>query len=287
MPSEARFILTLSCDDRPGIVAAVSKFLRDEDCTIIDAAQFGDPQTEKFFFRCEFKRIGCGKNDDIDTLTEGFRPVGDIFGLEWRIVDVADKPKIMIAVSKFGHCLNDLLYRWRTGALHVDIAAVVSNHETMRDLVEWHGLDYHHLPITKETKPEQEAEILNLMTQYDVELLVLARYMQILSDDLCRSLSERCINIHHSFLPSFKGARPYHAAHGRGVKLVGATAHFVTTDLDEGPIIEQDVIRIRHSDTAELCVAKGRDVEAQVLARAVQWWTERRVMLNGDRTVVL
>ncbi|MEM8987595.1 MAG: formyltetrahydrofolate deformylase [Pseudomonadota bacterium] len=284
--SDGRFILTLSCEDRPGIVAAVAKFLRDHDGTIMEAAQYGDAETNRFFFRSDFKVIGGVAEGTLDGLENAFQSIADTFAMEWRIDDVSVKPRIMIAVSKFGHCLNDLLYRWRTGALHAEIPVVMSNHDDMRELVEWHDIPYVHLPISKETKPQQEAEILGLMQAYDIDLLVLARYMQILSDDLCTKLERRCINIHHSFLPSFKGAKPYHAAHKRGVKLVGATAHFVTTDLDEGPIIEQDIIRIRHSDTAEDCVARGRDLESAVLARAVRWWTERRVMLNGDKTVI-
>lgn len=284
--TETRYILTLSCADRPGLVAAVAKFLRDLDCTIVDAAQHGDQATGRFFFRAEFEFIGSVGGGICDELRSEFGSIAAAFGMEWRIDAAAKKPRVIIAVSKFGHCLNDLLYRWRSGALHAEICAVVSNHETMCDLVDWYGIPYHFLPVDKSTKAAQEAAFHGLVEEYGADLVVLARYMQILSDDLCRKLDRRCINIHHSFLPSFKGARPYHAAFDRGVKLVGATAHFVTPDLDEGPIIEQDVIRIGHGDTPESLIAKGRDVEASVLARAVKWWTEHRVMLNGDKTVV-
>lgn len=286
MSNSNRYILTLSCDDRPGIVAAVAKFLRDADGTIVEAAQFGDAATNRFFFRSAFDVIGRGHPETIELLRDAFSPVASTFGMEWAMVDAGDKPRIMIAVSKFGHCLNDLLYRWRSGALNADICAVVSNHENMRAMVEGHGIPYHFLPIDKESKPQQEEAFYKLVTDYQADLLVLARYMQVLSDDFCRKVKRRCINIHHSFLPGFKGARPYHAAFDRGVKIVGATAHFVTPDLDEGPIIEQDVIRVSHADAPADLIALGRDVEASVLARAVRWWTERRVMLNGDKTVV-
>lgn len=219
-------------------------------------------------------------------LEEGFKPIAHRFEMEWQIHNLSLKPKVLIAVSKFGHCLYELLHRWRSGLLPVDIAAVVSNHEDMRSFVEWNGLPYVHLPITKDTKAEQEAQFLKLIDDHNVDLVVLARYMQILSDEMSRKLDGRCINIHHSFLPSFKGAKPYHQAHQRGVKIIGATAHYVTSDLDEGPIIEQDVQRVHHGHTPEQLVAIGQDIEARVLARAVTWHAERRVIINGGKTVV-
>jgi formyltetrahydrofolate deformylase len=206
--------------------------------------------------------------------------------MDWEIFNLSIKPKVLIAVSKFGHCLNELLYRWRTGLLPVDIACVMSNHEDMRSFVEWNGVPYVHLPVDKTNKAEQEAAFLGLIDNHNADLVVLARYMQILSDDLARQLEGRCINIHHSFLPSFKGAKPYHQAHARGVKIIGATAHYVTSDLDEGPIIEQDVQRVHHGLTPEQLVAIGQDIEARVLARAVTWHAERRVIINGGKTVV-
>lgn len=220
------------------------------------------------------------------TLRDGFKPIVHRFSMDWDIYSLSDKPKVLIAVSKFGHCLNELLYRWRSGLLPVDIACVMSNHEDMRSLVEWSGIPYVYLPVTKDNKAEQEAQFLGLIDEHKVDLVVLARYMQILSDELSARVSGKCINIHHSFLPSFKGAKPYHQAHARGVKIIGATAHYVTSDLDEGPIIEQDVQRVHHGLTPEQLVAIGQDIEARVLARAVTWHAERRVIINGAKTVV-
>jgi len=215
-----------------------------------------------------------------------FEVVASQFGFDWSMVDPAIPMRIVIAASRFGHCLNDLLHRWRTSTLPVEIAAVVSNHDDLRDLVEWHGVEFLHLPVTAGTRPAQEQQLLNLIQQRGSEMLVLARYMQVLSADLCTQLAGRCINIHHSFLPSFRGAKPYHQAHERGVKLIGATAHFVTADLDEGPIIEQAIERIDHSTSADAMIAVGRDAESIVLARAVTWAAERRILLNGSKTVV-
>jgi formyltetrahydrofolate deformylase len=219
-------------------------------------------------------------------LRVGFAPVGHTFHMQWELHDVEERPRLLLMVSKFGHCLNDLLFRWKTGALQVEIAAVVSNHRDLEPLVRSYGIDFHHIPVTADTKPQSEARLLELVDELDIDLVVLARYMQVLSDDLCKHLEGRAINIHHSFLPSFKGAKPYHQAFERGVKLVGATAHYVTADLDEGPIIEQDVVRVNHGATSEDLVAAGRDVECQVLSRALAWHAQTRILLNGHRTVI-
>jgi formyltetrahydrofolate deformylase len=278
------YILTITCPDRSGIVAAVTGFLAENDAFIIEAAQFGDSVSARFFQRIVFR--GNGKIGSIDAFRVAFEPIARAFQMEWSLHDSARKDRIVIAVSKFGHCLNDLLHRYRTGALSIDVVGVVSNHDDMRDIVEWHGVPYHHLPVVPKRKAEQEAQWLDLIDELHVDVVVLARYMQILSADACRRLSGRCINIHHSFLPSFKGAKPYHQAHARGVKIIGATAHYVTSDLDEGPIIEQAVERVDHTRTPEDLVSVGRDIESVVLARAVQYHTERRVLLNGSKTVV-
>ena len=276
-------ILTVRAPDRPGIMAAVTSALYRAGCDIRDGAQFGDPDTGAFFIRMHLTSpVSLSQEQIRDELA----PIARDRLLEWKIVPWNRKLRTLIAVSKFGHCLNDLLHRWRSGLLHTDIVGVVSNHPDMRSLTEWHGLPFHHLPITAETKPQQEAQILELMDKEQVDLLVLARYMQVLSQDMCRALDGRCINIHHSFLPSFKGASPYKRAYERGVKLVGATAHYVTSDLDEGPIIEQDVVRVNHAVNAEEMANLGRDVEARVLARAVRWHVEHRVIPNWPKTIV-
>lgn len=282
---KGQFILILKCPDRKGIVAAVSGFLADNDASILESNHFNERMTDQFYMRTVF----CQDGDDmppVDALRKGFDLIARRFNMEWELFDASIKPKVLIAVSKFGHCLYDLLHRWRSGILPVDIVGVVSNHDDMRSFVEWSGIPYFHLPVTKDTKAEQEAGFLGLVKDLDVDLVVLARYMQILSPDLCRALSGRCINIHHSFLPSFKGAKPYHQAFERGVKIIGATAHYVTTDLDEGPIIEQGVQRVDHGDTPDDLVEIGRDVECNVLARAVLWHVERRIVVNGRKTVV-
>lgn len=277
-----RFILTLTCADVHGLVAAVSTYLAANGAFIIESQQYGDPTTELFFMRV----VGRSPEAQITDLPNKFAGLANDFGMTWTIADAAIKPRILIGVSKFGHCLNDLLHRWSSGALPVDIVGVFSNHETMRKVTEWHGVPYHYLPVNKDTKAAQEKRILELVIQSSADLVVLARYMQILSEEMCQKLSWRCINIHHSFLPSFKGAKPYHQAHDHGVKLIGATAHFVTSNLDEGPIIEQAAERVHHGMTAEDLVAIGCDIEAQVLARAVRWWAERRIFPNGNKTVV-
>ncbi|MBO3674328.1 formyltetrahydrofolate deformylase [Streptomyces sp. NEAU-YJ-81] len=278
-----QYILTLSCPDKQGIVHAVSSYLFMTGCNIEDSQQFGDRDTGLFFMRVAFRAVSPVKVED---LRASFATVGDSFQMDWEIHPADRKMRILLMVSKFGHCLNDLLFRSRIGALPVEIAAVVSNHTDFEELVGSYGIPFHHMPVTKDTKQEAEARLLDLVRTEHVELVVLARYMQVLSDDLCKALSGRIINIHHSFLPSFKGAKPYHQAHARGVKLIGATAHYVTADLDEGPIIEQEVERVGHELTPDQLVAVGRDVECQALARAVKWHSERRVLLNGHRTVV-
>ncbi|MGI5274378.1 formyltetrahydrofolate deformylase [Nonomuraea sp. CA-218870] len=279
--SVAEYVLTLSCPDRPGVVAAVSSLLSRHGCNITESQQFGDRESARFFMRVQFTSP-LGE----DEVRSAFAALAPDFAMEFQLRDMARKPKVLIMVSRFDHCLNDLLYRVRSGALDIEVAAVVSNHPDLRPLTQSHGIDYHHLPVTPATKPKQEAEVLALVEHYQVDLVVLARYMQVLSEELCAKLSGRTINIHHSFLPSFKGAKPYHQAHDRGVKLIGATAHYVTSDLDEGPIIEQEVARVNHSHSPEDLAAIGRDVESLTLARAVKWHTEQRVLLDGHKTIV-
>ncbi|MFD1541434.1 formyltetrahydrofolate deformylase [Nonomuraea guangzhouensis] len=279
--TSAEYTLTLSCPDRPGVVAAVSGLLAGRGCNIIESQQFGDQRAQRFFMRVQF--AGPLPADDLRT---AFAALAPEFGMEVKLREVARKPRVLIMVSKFDHCLNDLLYRVRAKSLDIEIVAVASNHPDLRPLTQSYGIDYHHLPVTPETKARQEAEVLALVEHYQVDLVVLARYMQVLSEDLCEKLAGRAINIHHSFLPSFKGARPYHQAHDRGVKLIGATAHYVTSDLDEGPIIEQEVARVNHSHSPQDLVAMGRDVECVALARAVKWHAEQRVLLDGHKTVI-
>ncbi|MFC9507700.1 formyltetrahydrofolate deformylase [Streptomyces sp. NPDC057002] len=278
-----QYVLTLSCPDRKGIVHAVSSYLFMTGCNIEDSQQFGDHDTGLFFMRVHFS---ADAPVSVEKLRASFAAIGDSFQMEWQINRGDQKMRILLMVSKFGHCLNDLLFRARTGALPVEIAGVVSNHTDFAELVGSYDIPFHHIPVTKDTKAEAEGRLLDIVREEGVELVVLARYMQVLSDDLCKALSGRIINIHHSFLPSFKGAKPYHQAHARGVKLIGATAHYVTADLDEGPIIEQEVERVGHDVTPEGLVAIGRDVECQALARAVKWHAERRILLNGRRTVI-
>ncbi|KQW16648.1 formyltetrahydrofolate deformylase [Streptomyces sp. Root369] len=281
MPAD-HYVLTLSCADKQGIVHAVSSYLFMTGCNIEDSQQFGDHDTGLFFMRVAFS----AECSSVEKLRASFAAVGDSFLMDWQIHRANERMRIMLMVSKFGHCLNDLLFRSRTGALPVEIAAVVSNHPDFGDLVGTYDIPFHHIPVTKDTKGLAEQQVLDLVEAEQVELVVLARYMQVLSDHLCKQLSGRLINIHHSFLPSFKGAKPYHQAHARGVKLIGATAHYVTADLDEGPIIEQEVRRVSHAVTPEQLVAIGRDVECQALARAVHWHSTHRVLPNGHRTVV-
>jgi formyltetrahydrofolate deformylase len=273
------FILTLSCEDRVGIVAAVSSHLAAIGGFILDSQQYADLEAGRFFLRIEFRAEGVSFPQSVDDLRSGFAPIAQDYAMDWELLPADHRPRLLIAVSRGSHCLNDLLHRWQTGNLPVEIVGVVSNHEGLRDLTEWHGVPYHYLPVDPDRRGEQEARMLRVFEESRADTLVLARYMQVLSSDLAGTLAGRCINIHHSFLPSFK-------AHERGVKLIGATAHFVTGDLDEGPIIEQDIERVDHRATEQDLVRIGRDIEARVLARAVRWTAERRVFLNGIRTVV-
>ncbi|MFE3828188.1 formyltetrahydrofolate deformylase [Streptomyces sp. NPDC059092] len=278
-----QYVLTLSCPDKQGIVHAVSSYLFMTGCNIEDSQQFGDHDTGLFFMRVHFS---AEAPVTVEKLRASFAAVGDSFRMDWAIHRPEERMRIVLLVSKFGHCLNDLLFRAGIGALPVEIVAVVSNHTDFAELAASYDIPFHHIPVTRDTKAAAEAELLELVRAERVELVVLARYMQVISDDLCKRLNGRIINIHHSFLPSFKGAKPYHQAHARGVKLIGATAHYVTADLDEGPIIEQEVERVGHQVTPEQLVAIGRDVECQALARAVKWHAEHRILLNGHRTVI-
>jgi formyltetrahydrofolate deformylase len=280
------YSLLLVCPDRKGIVAAVAGFLSEHDASIVEAKQFNDQLTSRFYMRAVFTAVGPNFLP-LEAMREKFAGLARSYDMNWQIEDVARRVRVLIAVSKLGHCLQDLLYRWHTGVMPVDIVGVVSNHDDLRALVEWHKIPFHHLPVTAAARESQETELLRLFAHYQADLLVLARYMQILSNQTSRALAGRCINIHHSFLPSFKGARPYHQAYQRGVKIIGATAHYVTEDLDEGPIIEQAVERVGHEHTPERFQEIGRDLEAIVLARAVRWHAERRILLEGQRTVVL
>ncbi|MDX3895371.1 formyltetrahydrofolate deformylase [Pusillimonas sp.] len=277
------FILTLSCPDRIGIVHSVTGWLLSLHGNIVDAQQFGDIEEERFFLRVHFK---LPLPASVESLQESFAAVAERFSMDARIHDANRKARLLILVSRQGHCLNDLLFRTHSGQLPVEIAAIASNHNDYAGMAASYGISFHHLPVTPETRPQQEQQILELVESNQVDLVVLARYMQILSSDLCAALSGRAINIHHSFLPSFKGARPYHQAHARGVKIIGATAHYVTSDLDEGPIIEQDIERVDHSMSAHQLTQVGSDVESLVLARAVRNHVEHRILLNGSRTVV-
>ena len=276
------YILTLSCPDRRGLVHAVSGFLLEQGANIEEASQFNDSATGLFFMRVQFQ---C-ENTEINTLKQACAVLGDTYDMKWRLHSNAERMKTVLMVSRQGHCLNDLLFRWKSGQLPIDIKAIISNHRDFYQLAASHNIPFHHIPVTAATKAQAEAKQFEIIEAEGAELVVLARYMQVLSNDLCQKLSGRAINIHHSFLPSFKGAKPYYQAHDRGVKLIGATAHYVTADLDEGPIIEQDVARADHTDTVEDLTTRGQDTESQVLARAVKWHSERRVILNGHKTVV-
>ncbi|ARW15928.1 formyltetrahydrofolate deformylase [Komagataeibacter europaeus] len=279
------YIVTVSCPNRPGIVADISHGLAELGANITEAQQFDETESKQFFMRIVFEILNGAT--DRSVLENEFNRLARKFSMSWSLTTTNVRPKVLILVSRFDHCLVDLLYRWRIGELAIDPVGIISNHprETYQHL-DFGSIPFHYLPITRATKPEQEARIIQIMEESDAELVVLARYMQILSNDLSRRLSGRCINIHHSFLPGFKGARPYHQAFARGVKLIGATAHYVTSDLDEGPIIEQDVERISHADTPDDLVRKGRDIERRVLARAVRYHIERRAIMNGHKTIV-
>ena len=276
------YVLTLSCQDRPGIVHAVSGFLFEHGGNIEEAAQYNDHDTGLFFMRVQF---ACSQLTQ-DDLRVHLRVFADTFAMQWSLHTLAEPVRTVIFVSKEGHCLNDLMFRWKSGLLPLDIRAIVSNHRDFYQLAASYNVPFHHIPVTAANRAQAEAKQLEIIRGEGAELVVLARYMQILSNELCGELAGKAINIHHSFLPSFKGARPYFQAHDRGVKLIGATAHYVTADLDEGPIIEQDVARVDHTDTVEDLTARGRDTESQVLARAVKWHSEHRVLLNGHKTVV-
>ncbi len=278
-----KYALTVTCPSTRGIVAAIANYLADKGCNITDSSQFDDKQTGNFFMRVSFS---SEQGKELPELEEGFGGLAGEFDMDFTFHNESEKMKVVIMVSRFGHCLNDLLYRWRIGALPIDIVAVISNHMDYQKVVVNHDIPFHCIKVTKENKPQAEAQIMQVVTDTGADLIVLARYMQILSDEMCQKMSGRIINIHHSFLPSFKGANPYKQAFERGVKLIGATSHYVTADLDEGPIIEQDIIRVTHAQSPDDYVSLGRDVEAQVLARAIHAHIHRRVFLNGNKTVV-
>ena len=280
---EADFVLLISCEDRKGIVAAVANSIASQDCNIVENAQYGDALNGLFFMRMAFE---APAGVTIDTFTQAFAPVVAAYGMNWQLHDLKCKPRAIIMVSQGGHCLNDLLYRTSTGRLPMEVTSIVSNHTTWQRRAEHEGIAFHHLPITPQNKHAQEAQLLALIEQQQVDLIILARYMQVLSDDVCRRLDGRVINIHHSFLPGFKGAKPYHRAYERGVKMVGATAHYVTADLDEGPIIAQDVSIVDHADSVDDLIAQGQEIESRVLARAVKAHLEHRILLSGSRTVL-
>jgi formyltetrahydrofolate deformylase len=279
-----RYLISLSCADRIGVVADVSRFLVEHRCNIVESAQHRDAENDRFLLRTEFEALS---GEPLEALEAAFAKIAESYGMRTSFFDLSRKTATVVMVSKLGHCLNDLLFRWRIGALPIDIRAVISNHRDFERLVEQAGLPFVHLPVTPETREEKAEALMAALDAHGAELVVLARYMQILPPRVCDRYAGRIINIHHSFLPSFKGARPYHAAYERGVKLIGATAHYVTADLDEGPIIEQEVQRVHYNMSAADYVAVGRDVEALVLARAVKWHAEHRVLMNGARTVVL
>ncbi|WP_372804001.1 formyltetrahydrofolate deformylase [Paracoccus seriniphilus] len=278
-----KFCLTVTCASTRGVVAAIADYLARQGCNITDSSQYDDPQTGRFFMRVSFV---SEKGNSLEELSKGFAETATPRKMDYEFHDESRKMRVVIMVSRFGHCLNDLLYRWRIGALPIDIVAVISNHMDYQKVVVNHDIPFHCIKVTRENKPEAEARIMSVVEDTDAELIVLARYMQILSDQMCQKMSGRIINIHHSFLPSFKGANPYKQAHERGVKLIGATSHYVTADLDEGPIIEQDITRVTHAQSAEDYVSLGRDVESQVLARAIHAHAHHRVFLNGNKTVV-
>jgi formyltetrahydrofolate deformylase len=278
-----QFVLTVTCKSKRGIVAAIAGYLAGKSCNIVDSSQFDDCDTGQFFMRVSFVSEEGATLSDI---VEGFAAVGRDFSMTYQFYDVTQRVKVLLMVSRAGHCLNDLLYRWRIGALPINIVGVVSNHLDYQKLVVNHDIPFHYIKVTKENKPQAEAQLLELVEQAGAELIVLARYMQVLSDDVCQRMSGKIINIHHSFLPSFKGASPYRQAYQRGVKLIGATAHYVTADLDEGPIIEQDIVRITHAQSPDDYMSLGRDVESQVLARAIHAHIHHRTFINGSRTVV-
>jgi formyltetrahydrofolate deformylase len=283
-PRPAEIVLSLACPDRPGIVRAVAEYVHERGGDMLDSQQFVDRSRARFFMRVHV--LLDRPEVDVVRLRSDFAPVAESLDMQWTLTDVQERQRVAILVSRFGHCLNDLLFRWSTGQLKIDIPVIISNHRDLEPQANAYGVPFVHIPVTPDTRAEAEQELLRLIKEHDVDLVVLARYMQILSDDLCRQLAGRAINIHHSFLPSFKGGKPYHQAHERGVKLVGATAHYVTSELDEGPIIEQEVVRVAHNHDPQDLVVAGRDAECVALARAVQWHSEHRILLSGHRTVV-
>ncbi len=284
MEEKKKYILILSCKDTMGIVAAVSGFLAEKGCFILESAQTGDASTGNFFMRTVFEiQKGQEKHSE---LKQKFAKIADKFSMQWGIYDAAEKTRTLIMVSKQGHCLNDLLHRYSSGSLPIDIVGVISNHTDMERMVQWYDIPFHYLPVNEQTRTQQENKILEIIEENRVDLTVLARYMQVITPNLVKNIYGKSINIHHSFLPGFKGAKPYHQAYDRGVKIIGATAHYVSNDLDEGPIIEQEVTRVNHNHTPEQLLAIGRDIESMVLSRAVQYFIERRVILNGGKTVV-
>ncbi|MCI1262453.1 MAG: formyltetrahydrofolate deformylase [Tetrasphaera jenkinsii] len=284
-PQPGNGVLLLSCPDGPGIVHAVTDLLVRENCSIVQSQQFGSGTTGNFYLRTEFARVD-GSPVDLDALALAMAPIAERFDMTWKLTDTQERPRVLIMVSKGAHCLNDLLFRNSIGELNLDVVAVVSNHPDLEHIASSFGVPFRHIPLTAETKAQAEAQLLALVDEEGVDLVVLARYMQVLSDDACRALQGRAINIHHSMLPSFKGARPYHQAHARGVKFIGATAHYVTADLDEGPIIEQELIRVDHSQSPEQLATRGREAERSALTRAVRWHSENRIVIVGNRTVV-
>ncbi len=279
------WVLTLACPDRPGIVHAVSGLLVEQTCSILESHQFDSLTSGMFYMRVEFAHVD-GAPLDFGHLCGAFEEIAQRFQMSWRMADAAERQRVLIMVSQYAHCLNDLLFRNSVGELNLDVVAVVSNHTVLKGIAEFYGVPFVHIPVTRETKAEAEAALLDIVRRERVDLVILARYMQILSNDLCNELEGRAINIHHSMLPSFKGARPYHQAHARGVKFIGATAHYVTADLDEGPIIEQEMLRVSHALDPEQLAARGREAETRALAHAVRWHTENRVIIHGSRTVV-
>lgn len=281
------FVLTFHCQDSLGIVQSVADFLLKQECYIIDLKQFGDRSAGHFFMRVHFASAASAGGTAVERLRDSFEPLAGEWNMDWRLERRDRKQRILVMVSKYDHCLNDLLVRARNGELPVEIAAVVSNHPDLEGLADWHGVPFHHIPVTAATKPDAEAALLELVDALGVELVVLARYMQVLSDSATARLTGRAINIHHSFLPSFKGAKPYHQAHERGVKTVGATAHYVNSELDEGPIIAQQVIEVDHTYTPADLVSVGKDAECKALTNAVRWHAEGRIILSGNRTVIL
>ena len=277
-------ILRLNCNDKPGIVAAVATSLSNHQCNIEESSQYHDALSEQFYMRVVFSPIA---QDSLSNFTHSFTSIAETFSMDWKICDGDAPVKTILLVSQHDHCLNDLLYRWRTNQLPIEITAIVSNHETTRQLAENHDLPFHYLPVTKDTKANQEAAVAKIIQDTDSELIVMARYMQILTEKFCTRYRGRVINIHHSFLPGFKGARPYHQAYERGVKIIGATAHFATADLDEGPIIAQDIEPIDHSYTPKKMESLGQDTESRVLSRAIDLYAQHRIFLNGQRTIIL